>query len=171
MMAASYDDGSVLQQRQRTSTTEAYYDDGRRWQRHDKGDCRSQRRQRFVSTADNGALYEDNGIGLYRRKTTAAADIDDDAIGSSFSLIRGSKQQSTDDRGEETAATIQRPMGDGGEEIQQSALTLGGGTVVGAWKSPKPRRGGVVARNGGCIRRRGRDKRAHHDKYIDRAEV
>ena len=37
-------------------------------------------------TADNGALYKDNGIGLYRRKTTAAADIDDDAIGGSFSL-------------------------------------------------------------------------------------
>jgi hypothetical protein len=35
--------------------------------------------------------------------------------------------------------------------------------VVGAWKSPKPRRGGVVARDGGCIRGRGRDKRAHRD--------
>ena len=58
--------------------------------------------------ADNGASYEDNGIGLvYRRKTTAAADdIDDDAIGGSISLVRGSKQQSTDDRGEETATTI-----------------------------------------------------------------
>jgi len=34
-----------------------------------------------VSTADNGTSYEDNGIGLYWWKTTAAADIDDDAIG------------------------------------------------------------------------------------------
>jgi len=57
----------------------------------------------------------------------AAADIDDDAIGGIISLIRGSKQQSTDDRGEETVTTIQRPMGDGGGEIQQSALILGGG--------------------------------------------
>ena len=80
-----------------------------------------------MSTADNGASYEDNGIGLYRRKTTAAAEIDDDAIGGSISLVRGWKQQSTDDRGEETATTIQRPMGDGGGEIQQSALILGGG--------------------------------------------
>jgi hypothetical protein len=85
------------------------------------------RRQRSVSTADNGASYEDNGIGLYRRKTTAAADIDDDAIAGSISLVHGSKQQSTDDRGEEMATTIQRPMGDGGGEIQQSALILGGG--------------------------------------------
>ena len=35
--------------------------------------------------------------------------------------------------------------------------------MVGAWKSPKPRRGGVVARDGRCIRGRGRDKRAHRD--------
>ncbi len=34
-------------------------------------------------------------------------------------------------------------------------------------KSPKPRRGGVVARYGGSIRGRGRDKRAHHDINID----
>ena len=60
-----------------------------------------------MSTADNGASYEDNGIGLvYRQKTTAAADIKDNAIGGSISLVRGSKQQSTDDRGEETATTI-----------------------------------------------------------------
>ena len=32
------------------------------------------------------------------------------------------------------------------------------------WKSPKPRRGGgVVARDGGCIRGRERDKRAHRE--------
>jgi len=72
-------------------------------------------------------LYKDNGIGLYRWKMTAAADIDDDAIGGSISLVRESKQQSTDDQGEETARTIQQPMGDGGGEIQQSALILGGG--------------------------------------------
>jgi hypothetical protein len=41
-----------------------------------------------VSTADSGASYEDNGIGLYHRKTTAAAVIDDDAIGGSISLVR-----------------------------------------------------------------------------------
>ena len=69
----------------------------------------------------------DNGIGLYCRKTKAAAEIDNDAIGGSISLVHGSKQQSTDDRGEESATTIQRPMGDGGGEIQQSALILGGG--------------------------------------------
>ncbi len=80
-----------------------------------------------MSTTDNGALYKDNGIGLYRWKMTAAADIDDDAIGGSISLVRGSKQQSTDDQGEETARTIKRQMGDGGGEIQQSALILGGG--------------------------------------------
>ncbi len=77
--------------------------------------------------ADSGTSYEHNGIGLYHRKTTAAAEIDNNAIGGSISLVRGSKQQSTDDRGEETATTIQRPMGDGGGEIQQSALKLGGG--------------------------------------------
>ena len=92
-----------------------------------KATAARQRRQRSVSTADNGASYEDNGIGLYRRKTMAVAEIDDDAIGGSISLVRGSKQQSTDDRGEETATTIHRPMGDGGGEIQQSALILGGG--------------------------------------------
>jgi len=80
-----------------------------------------------MSTADNGASNEDNGIGLYQGKTTAAAGIDAIAIGDSISLVRGSKQQSTDDRGEETATTIQRLMGDGGGEIQQSALILGGG--------------------------------------------
>ena len=120
-MAASYDDGSVLLRWQATAGTT-------------KATAARRRRQRSVSTADNGASYEDNGIGLYRRKTTAAADIDDDAIGKggSISLVRGSKQQSTDDRGEEMATTIQRPMGDGGGEIQQSALILGGGgTVVG----------------------------------------
>jgi len=84
-----------------------------------------------VLTADNGALYEDNGISLvYWRKTTAA-DIDDDAIGGSISLVHGSKQHSTDDRGKETATTIQGPMGDGGGEIQQSALILGWGN--GGW--------------------------------------
>jgi hypothetical protein len=92
-----------------------------------KATAARRRRQRSVSTAGNIASYEDNGIGLYRQKTTAAADIDDDAIGGNISLVRGSKQQSTDDRGEETATTIQRPMGDGGGEIQQSALILGGG--------------------------------------------
>ena len=80
-----------------------------------------------MSTADNGASYEDNGISLYRRKTTAVADIVDDAIGGSISLVHRSKQQSTDDRGEETATTMQRPMGDGGGEIQQSAIILGMG--------------------------------------------
>ena len=92
-----------------------------------KATAARRRRQQSVSTADNGASYEDNGIGLYRRKTTAAADIGDDAIGGSISLVRGSKQQSTDNRGEEMATTIQRPMGDGGGEIQQSALILGRG--------------------------------------------
>jgi hypothetical protein len=38
--------------------------------------------------------------------------------------------------------------------------------VVGAWMSPKPRKGGVLARDGGCGR--GRDKRAHRDINIDR---
>jgi len=80
-----------------------------------------------VLTADNGTSYEDNDIGLYQRKTTAAADIDDNAIGGSISLVCGWKQQSTDDRGEEMATTIQRPMSDGGGEIQQAALMLGGG--------------------------------------------
>ena len=112
-----------------------------------------------MSTADNGASYEDNGIGLYRRKTTAAAEIDDNAIGGSISLVRGWKQQSTDDQGEETATTIQRPMGDGGGEIQQSALILGGG---GRWSgldrvlSLEEGRGCGEGR--GCIRGRG-DKR------------
>jgi len=152
-MAASYDDGSVLRRRQRTTTTAASYDDGRRQQRHDKGDCRSTKAtavcvdgrqwrivrgqgiglyQRKTMAAadidDDAASYEDNGIGLYRRKTTAAAtNIDGDAIGGSISLVRGSKQQSTDDQGEEMATTIQRPMGDGGGEIQQSAIILGMG--------------------------------------------
>ena len=101
MTAASCDDGSVLRQRQRTTTTAA---DGSGMT---KATAARQRRQRSVSTADDGASYEDNGIGLYCRKTTAAADIDDDAIGGSISLVRGSKQQSTDDRGEETATAIQ----------------------------------------------------------------
>ena len=92
-----------------------------------KATAARRRQQRSVSTADNGASYEDICIGLYRRKTTAAADIDDDAIGGSISLVRGSKQQSTDNRGEELATTIQRLMGDGGGEIQQSALILGEG--------------------------------------------
>ncbi len=40
-----------------------------------------------MSTADNSASYEDNGIGLYRWKMTAAADIDADAVGGSISLV------------------------------------------------------------------------------------
>ncbi len=84
-MAASYDDGSVLLRWQATAGTT-------------KATAARRRRQRSVSTADNGASYKDNGIGLYRRKTTAVAEIDDDAIGGSISLVRGSKQQSTDDR-------------------------------------------------------------------------
>ncbi len=109
-MAASYDDGSVLRRRQRT-----------------------QRRQRRTTTAGDGSGTKKD-YGLYWRKTTAAADIDDDAIGGSISLVRGLKQQSNDDRGEETATAIQRPMGDG-----------------------------VVAWDRRCIRGRGRDKRAHRD--------
>jgi hypothetical protein len=115
-------------------------------------------RQRSVSTADNGASYEDNGISLYRRKTMAAAEIDDNAIGGSISLVRGWKQQSTDDWGEETATTIQRPMEDGGGEIQQSALILGGG---GRWSGLDRvlSLGGEGCGEGrGCIRGRG-DKR------------
>ncbi len=75
--------------------TAAYYNDGsvvRRWQAMSgttKATAARRRRQRSVSTADNGASYEDNGIGLYRRKTTAAAKINDDAIGGSISLVRG----------------------------------------------------------------------------------
>ena len=76
---------SVLRRRQRPTTTAAYYDDGsvlRRWQatagtRHDKGDSVDGRQRH-------------NGIGLYRRETTAAAEIDDDAIVGSISLVRGS---------------------------------------------------------------------------------
>ncbi len=45
----------------------------------------------------------------------------------SISLVRRSKQQSTDDRGEETATITQRPMRDGGGEIQQSASRWGKG--------------------------------------------
>ena len=106
--AASFDNGSVLQRRQRTTTAAG---DG---SGTTKVTAARRRRQRFASTADNGASYKDNGIGLYRQKTTAAADIDDDAIDGSINLVCGSKQQSTDDQGEETARTIQRPMGDGG---------------------------------------------------------
>ena len=93
MMAASFDDGSVLRQWQRCTTT-AGDDSGTT-----KGTAARRRRQQFVS-------YEDNQIGLYRRKMMTAADINDNAIGGSISLVRGSKQQSTDDRGEETATTI-----------------------------------------------------------------
>ena len=67
-----------------------------------KATAARRKRQRSVSTADNGASYEDKGIGLYQRKTTAAANIDDNAISGSISLVRGLKQQSTDDRSEET---------------------------------------------------------------------
>jgi hypothetical protein len=53
-----------------------------------KATAAQQRRQRSVSMADNGASYEDNGIGLYRRKTTAAANINGNTSGSSISLVR-----------------------------------------------------------------------------------
>ena len=95
-MAASYYDGSVLRRLQHCMTT-AGDNSGTT-----KATAARQRRQRSVSTADNNASYEDNGIGLYWRKTMAAADINDDAIGGSISLVRGSKQQSTDNRSEET---------------------------------------------------------------------
>ena len=52
-----------------------------------KATAARRRRQRSVSMADNGASYEDNGISLYQRKTTAAADIDDNTIGGSISLV------------------------------------------------------------------------------------
>jgi hypothetical protein len=124
-----------------------------------KATAARQRRQRSVSTADNGALYEDNGIGLYRRKKMAAAEIDNDSISGSISLICGSKQQSTDDRGEETVTTIQRPMGDGKGEIQQSALILDGGgwwsgldRVLSLGGEGLSRREGGVFAGGGGIR-------------------
>jgi hypothetical protein len=63
-----------------------------------KATAARRRQQRSVSTADNGASYEDICIGLYCRMTTAAADIDNDAIGGSISLVRGLKQQSRDNR-------------------------------------------------------------------------
>jgi hypothetical protein len=44
-----------------------------------------------------------------------------DAIGGSISLVHGSKQQSTDARGEEMATTTQQLVGDVGGETQQSA--------------------------------------------------
>ena len=50
----------------------------------------------------------------------------DDAIDSSISLVRGSKQKSTDDWGEEMAMTTQH----GGGETQQSASKRGGVSVV-----------------------------------------
>ena len=92
-------------------------------------------RQRSVLTADNGASYEDNGIGLYRRKTTAAAEIDDDSIGGSISLVRGSKHQSTDNRVEETAMSNDNTMTDGGWGRRDTTISLNigrGGMVVGA---------------------------------------
>jgi hypothetical protein len=73
-----------------------------------------------MSTADNGASYEDNGIGLYRRKTTAAAD----AISGSISLVRESKQQSTDDRGEETAMSDDNTTTDGGWGRRDTTISL-----------------------------------------------
>ena len=81
-MAASYDDGSVLRRRQHTTTTAASYNEDRRWQRHDKGNCRLTKA--FVLTADNRTSYEDNGNGLYWWN-------DDDTIGGSISLVRVSK--------------------------------------------------------------------------------
>ncbi len=80
MMAAYYYDGSVLPRRQRRTTMSG---DGR----HDKGDCGS---TNATAVCVNG---RQQCIG-YRQKTTAAAEIDDDAIGGSISLVRGSKQQS-----------------------------------------------------------------------------
>jgi len=77
-----------------------------------------------VSTADNGASFEDNGIGLYRRKTKAAAKIDDNAIGGSISLIRGLKQQSTEDRGEETAMSDDNTTTDGGWGRRDTTISL-----------------------------------------------
>jgi hypothetical protein len=134
MPAASFDDGSVLRRRQRPSTTAAYYDDGsvvRRWQamagtRHNKGDCGSTKATAVCVDSRQRRIIRGQRHRPYCRKTTAAAEIDDDAIGGSISLVRGSKQQSTDDRGEESAMTIQQPIGDGGGEIQQSTLILGG---------------------------------------------
>ena len=56
---------------------------------------------------------------LTESSSAAVADSDntigsnyDNTIGGSISLIHESKQQSTDDRGEEMATTIQRPMGE-----------------------------------------------------------
>ena len=156
-MAAYYDDGSIVRQWQVTAGMT-------------KATAARQRRQRSVSTADNGALYEDNGIGLYRRKKMAAAEIDNDSISGSISLICGSKQQSTDDRGEETVTTIQRPMGDGKGEIQQSALILDGG----GWWSGLDRvlsLGGEGLSRRGVYSRAGKDKRAHCDKNTSTEQV
>jgi len=58
---------------------------------------------------------------------TAAANIGDDAIGGSISLVYRSNNNQQTFGCEEMATTIQRPTGDGGGEIQQSALILGGG--------------------------------------------
>ena len=88
--AASFDDGSVLQRRQHRTTT-AGNGSGTT-----KATAARRRQQRSVSTADNGASCEDNGIGLYRWKMTAAANIGDDAIGGSISLVyRSNNNQQT----------------------------------------------------------------------------
>ena len=63
--AASFDDGSVLRRRQHRTTTAG---DG---SGTTKATAARPRRQRFVSTADNGTSYEDNGsayIGERRRQ-------------------------------------------------------------------------------------------------------
>jgi len=71
---------SVLRRRQRPMTTAASYDDGRRRQRHDKGDCGSTKatavcvdgRQRRIV---RGQRHCTRSTASYRRKTMAAADI------------------------------------------------------------------------------------------------
>jgi hypothetical protein len=75
--------------------------------RHDKGNCGSTKATAVCVDGRQWRIIRGQRLGLYRQKTTAAAEIDDDTIGGSISLVRGSKQQSTDDWDEETATTIQ----------------------------------------------------------------
>ena len=107
----------------------------------------------------NGSWYDDNGIGLCRRQTTAAANVDDSS-GDNDEALNQAQCRHTKESPQLGLLEQNFPEGvRGGCEplalYREVIICLSLGRVLSL--------GGAVVRDGGCIRGWGRDKRAHCD--------
>ena len=84
------------------------------------------------NSTPSSALMESSSAAVADSNDTIGSNYDN-TIGGSISLIHESKQQSTDDWGEEMATTIQRPMGWGRRETTISLKIGRGGQWLDQW--------------------------------------